>query len=87
MNLLSHQYIIYNLLPYLTSEELSVRKAVREALNSFLIKIAFHLKEKEEETLKVYNSVLRLLVEQLKRNEIDNVFWSIFGCIGLFVRF
>jgi len=29
LNLLSHQYIIYNLLPYLTSEELSVRKAVR----------------------------------------------------------
>ncbi len=87
LNLLSHQYIIYNLLPYLTSEELSVRKAVREALNTFLIKISTHLKDFETETLKVYSSIFRLLIEQLKRNEIDNVFWSILGCIGLFIRF
>jgi hypothetical protein len=47
LNLLSHQYIIYNVLPYLTSEELSVRKAVREALNSFLIKISANFSESE----------------------------------------
>ena len=30
---------------------------------------------------------MRLLIEQLKRNEIDSVFWSILGSIGLFIRF